>query len=179
MSSIATFAACALTHLSVSMCESPYTLEWDQSETHCPTLIENNKTVPVKIRWDKNIVRSWPSLIHVWTSFYREYYESDMPRLFVRYEDVLFHTEYVVNRIRECVGAEFKSETFQHLMAPAKTHPYFAKYKPPSGSLSAMIKYGSDNGKRVGSMNAQDRDFVKANLDVAFMKLFQYRTDLE
>lgn len=113
-------------------------------------------------------------MAHLWSSWYREYYESNMPRIFIRYEDLLFHTETVVDSIRQCVGAEWKSDTFQWQAAPAKTHPYFAKFKAPSSLVSAIIKYGSEEG-RWGTMNQDDREFARHNIDDYLVRKFHYQ----
>lgn len=43
----------------------------------------------------------------------------------VRFEDLLFHTEEVMEQIRDCVGAFWKEDKFVYNPAPAKTLPYF------------------------------------------------------
>lgn len=164
-----------LTPSPLSMCQSPYTLQWKYDKQHCPTLVNRTNTpVPVKIRWSKGYIRSWPSLAHLWSTWYREYYESDMARIFIRYEDLLFHTETVIDSIRQCVGASWKTDTFQWQAAPAKTHPYFAKFKAPSSLVSAIIKYGSENG-RWGTMNAQDRAYARQYIDKMLVDQFHYQ----
>lgn len=162
------------------MCESPYTLEWNKSDSHCPNLVEKGLSgVPVTIRWSTNFVRKWPSLAHLWSSWYREYIDADdMPRIVVRFEDLLFHTEAVVEEIRDCVGASYvDKEHFHYAAAPAKTHPYFSKYKAPSSLISAMIKYGQDdNGSsRTGNMNEADLAYASKNLDADLIQQFQYQ----
>jgi len=163
------------------MCESPYTMEWNKSATHCPNLIDDEsgiepKSVPVKVRWSKDYTRRWPSMSDLWSSWYREYLDHpDMPRLMIRFEDLLFHTEAVLEQVRDCVGAEWRHSAFQYQAAPAKTHPYFAKYKPPSSLVSAMIKYGWDNReRRVGSMTEADLEFANRTIDSKLQELFHY-----
>jgi hypothetical protein len=102
------------------------------SDQHCPNLIDNmndinntKKYIHVSMRWGRQYYRSWPSLVHLWSSWYREYYEVGradrkhsidpqtysnsriVPRLMIRFEDILFYPEYVVNEIRRCVGADW------------------------------------------------------------------------
>jgi hypothetical protein len=157
------------------MCESPYTLQWNHSSHHCPTLVDStNASVPVKIRWSKGYIRSWPSLAHLWSMWYREYYESSMPRIIIRYEDLLFHTEKVIDSIRDCVGGSWKSDTFQWQAAPAKTHPYFARFKAPSSLVSAIIKYGTAKG-REGTMNKDDQTYAREFIDASLVHNFHYQ----
>jgi hypothetical protein len=168
------------------MCESPYTLEWNKSKSHCPTLIEEATGVqqepsgfPVRIRWGRDFIRKWPSLAHLWSDWYREYVDAkDLPRIMVRFEDLLFHTEAVVEEIRDCVGATWiDEEQFHYAAAPAKTHPYFARYKAPSSLVSAMIKYGQDDSgsSRTGSMTAADLEYAAESLDADLVKQFHYQ----
>lgn len=169
------------------MCESPYTLEWNKSKLHCPNLVEpvnasvrqEPKGVPVRIRWGKDFIRTWPSLAHLWSAWYREYVDADdMPRILVRFEDLLFHTEAVVEEIRECVGATWIDEgQFRYAAEPAKTHPYFARYKAPSSLVSAMIKYGQDDSgsARRGSMTEADLKFAAGGLDADLIEQFHYQ----
>ena len=159
-----------------SMCESPYTMEWNKSKTHCPNLVENNASTPIRVTW-KQYVRTWPSMAELWSSWYREYYDHpDMPRLLIRFEDLLFHTEAVLDQIRECVGAEWQHDSFQYQTAPAKTHPYFARYKPPSSLISAMIKYGWNNRpRRVGTMTDTDLAYAHRTIDAELAEqIFRY-----
>lgn len=123
------------------MCQSPYTMDWNRTDAHCPNLIEDttimnadmtaeNSDIPAEmgvsvfIRWGR-WGRSWHSLAHVWNQWYREYYEADFPRLMIRFEDLLFHTKTVMNEIRECVGAQWKKPEFVYRTAPAKSGEYF------------------------------------------------------
>jgi hypothetical protein len=172
------------------MCESPYTLEWNKSKTHCPNLIETSMEevgeggnsveavgVPVRLRWGL-FIRAWPSLAHLWSTWYREYVETDIPRLIIRFEDLLFHTEAIVDRIRECAGAQWKNGgTFIYQTAPAKTHPYFSRFKAPSSLISAMIKYGQDSKgqRRTHSMTKDDMAYAERFLDKELLDMFHYQ----
>lgn len=179
------FTCCS--RFSKSMCVSPYTLNWAKSDTHCPNLVEPEtanlakpKGVPVKIRWGVDFARTWPSLAHMWSVWYREYVDdADLPRIMVRFEDLLFHTEVVIDAIRQCVGATWvDEEQFHYSAAPAKTHPYFSKFKAPSSLISAMIKYGQDDDSgsaRTGSMTEADLKYAENSLDTDLMDLFHYQ----
>jgi hypothetical protein len=145
------------------MCQSPYTMQWNQTKSHCPNLVDtmdhihrSDKGIHVNIRWGKSYKRTWSSLAHVWSSWYLEYYVAGkqqllfqnnakinssngsntstinrnhrhknyrrlqqqqqqqqqrqvIPRLMIRFEDMLFYPERVVDEIRECIGAEWKN----------------------------------------------------------------------
>jgi hypothetical protein len=159
-----------------SMCASPYTMQWDQSSiaTHCPNLVDHGKDVEVRIKWGTSFERTWRSLAHVWSSWYREYLEASYPRLIVRFEDLLFHTPYVLDQIRECAGAEWVYDEFQFVTQAVKTHPYFEKYKKQVGLIGAMMSYGQDHGKRLSGMTADDIAYAKAHLDADLMLDLSY-----
>jgi hypothetical protein len=126
------------------MCESPYTMHWNMTDAHCPNLVEEStlwdadvtETTqdipaemgnPVYIQWGR-WGRTFHSLAHVWSSWYREYYQAEFPRLIIRFEDLLFHTETVLDQVRECVGAEWTHPTFVYQTEPAKTAEYFSTF---------------------------------------------------
>ena len=199
-----------------SMCGSPYSLEWQRNTTHCPNLVSvdrlnvlNQNDMPtrgsqVRIRWGPtgNYIRTWPSLVEMYNEWYNEYVVNaqNISRIIIRFEDLLYHTEYIINAIRECAGAEWVHTTnvtstirdeyghervvveerpvFQYTVSPAKTHPYFAKYKPPSSYLSALIKYGqedADGRNRYGSMSPADIEYARTHLNPELLRLFHYQ----
>jgi hypothetical protein len=199
------------------MCGSPYSLEWQRNRSHCPNLVEEKPLIfpssshlptegsQVRIRWGPsgNYIRTWPSLVEMYNEWYTEYVENtaNVSRIIVRFEDLLFHTEYVVNAIRECVGATWVHTTnvtnnhtnmaedtdgtlqpeqqpiFQYAALPAKTHPYFAKYKPPTSLISAMIKYGQDpTGRhRMGNMSPDDARYATSQFNPELLRTFHYQ----
>jgi hypothetical protein len=72
------------------MCESPYLTKWDREPGHCPNLVYTNysslhgwnnhsaasfnHSIPVSIHYVKTpFQRTWPSLVHLWNDWYREY----------------------------------------------------------------------------------------------------------
>jgi hypothetical protein len=219
------------------MCESPYSLEWQRNKTHCPNLVEERpllfpsssnlptKGSQVRIRWGPtgNYIRTWPSLVEMYNEWYNEYVINtyNISRLIIRFEDLLFHTEEVIDTIRKCVGATWVNTTnqtsvktiqlkngtiiqehisqeqpiFQYPISPAKTHPYFTRYKPPSSLISAIIKYGQDTStstttatttlpnqehhrsQRLGNMSPDDIEYAMQNLDPKLLQQFHYKID--
>jgi hypothetical protein len=78
---------------------SPYTMEWDHTVDGCNVMAESmrfretplqqrdvNLGNPVNILWGANLQREWQSLVHVWSEWYREYYDADFPRIIIRFE---------------------------------------------------------------------------------------------
>jgi hypothetical protein len=190
------------------MCGSPYSLQWQRNRSHCPNLVEEHPLIfpsasqlgtrgsQVRIRWGPSgvFVRTWASLVEMYNEWYMEYVENKVgiSRLVVRFEDLLFHTEDVINEVRKCVGATWIHTTnvtekdtseekplFQYAALPAKTHPYFAKYKPPSSLVSAMIKNGQDlsGTQRVGNMSPADIEYAVSQLNPHLLSMFHYQID--
>jgi hypothetical protein len=175
-----------------SMCESPYTMEWNRTAQHCPNLIEETTVlqlhddsvsgdlpaelgVPVHVQWGR-FKRKWHSLAHVWSEWYQEYVDADYPRLIIRFEDLLFRTETVLDEIRECVGASWKQDQFLFRTTPAKQHPYFDQFKKQNGLVAAFVKYGRDHGERTGNMTQDDLDYAERFVSPDLMRLFNYGT---
>lgn len=127
-------------------------MKWEHTEKHCPKLLKPNGDGNIaRTRWG-NHSRKWDSLADVWSEFYHEYEEAEYPRLIIRFEgesiatrctrlhnkctspfrmlmsDVLFHTEKVVDQIRECAGAKWKHDHFVHSPSAVKSNKYFSKF---------------------------------------------------
>jgi len=114
----------------------------------------------------KTQILSWPSLVHLWSDWYRQYLEADYPRLFVRFEDMLFHGPTLVGIIANCTGASVPDE-FRRQTNNAKGHGSNTNF------LSAIMKTG-DAKRRIQQMTKQDLEFAKANLDKDLMRIFEY-----
>ena len=162
-----------------SMCDSPYTMEWNRTD-HCPNLRE-----AVSITWNVKQYdphpqyhsRTWSSLANEWSEWYREYYDADFPRLMIRFEDLVFRTPQVLDVIRACVEAEWKEKQVVFVTQPVKTTQYFERFKAQSGMVSAMIRYGQDHEgrRRLQHMDEDDRRLAKEQLDEELMRVFGYK----
>lgn len=125
------------------------------SGLHCPNLIEEDAIfeaseseetadlpadlgVPVHIRW-RNYSRHFTSLVDVWNSWYREYYEATFPRLIIRFEDMLFHPEDVVEAIRDCVNGSWFQDEYIYYTTPIKTAEYFREFLKRFRGLVASL----------------------------------------
>jgi hypothetical protein len=121
---------CIFAIFSTGMCESPYLLTWNHNDGHCPNLIsevDGKSNVQVHVQWGMKYRRYWASLAHVWSEWYREYYDAKFPRLIIRFEDMLFHTPKVLEAIRECAGAEWKHKHVVFTTEAIKQRKYFRK----------------------------------------------------
>ena len=128
------------------MCVSPYNMQWNRSDEVCPNLVQDASGsgegvddvddeamgVPVEIHWPPRANRTWPSLAHVWSSWYREYLDADFPRLMVRFEDLLLRPSDVLHEIGHCVGASWRHPAregqIQYVTDTVKNTTYFRKF---------------------------------------------------
>ena len=63
---------------------------------------------------DKNVIPLWvryhsenwnhESLAHMWTDWYKDYYDADFPRLMIRLEDLVYYPHETLRQICECGG---------------------------------------------------------------------------
>ena len=161
-----------------SMCKSPYEAHWKHNDGHCPNLVPNqwdleqfaalqgHSTVPVRVKFSENQTIHWDSLVGLYNEWYREYYDATFPRLMVRFEDLLFAPEEMLQAIADCVGAEL-----------APNIVYNTKSSKDHGSqtnlVGAMIKFGSGRG-RLHNMTSEDVQYVNDALDKQLRTTFDY-----
>ena len=100
------------------MCKESYDAVWERKKSHCPNLVRDESDpagfsssgmYPVHITYEqtRHSFTDWhASVSDFWSDWIRNYYDSDEPRLFVRFEDLLFHGEDMMYKIAECVGLE-------------------------------------------------------------------------
>lgn len=126
-------------------------MSWPQPPTNCPSLTSNRSVVS----WTTaDFSETYPSLLDLYTEWYRAYWKADFPRLFVRYEDTLVHPEAVTRMVADCVGVTKLREPFFYQTAPAKLHG------KPTNLLMAILKLVLDD-KFVG-MTEDDIEFARA-----------------
>jgi hypothetical protein len=123
--------------------------------------------------------------------------ESVMPHMQVRFEDLIFRPEQVLERIRQCVGGTWKTDksgtpstktttgssndrTFVYVVGPAKWSHHFVKKQQQSTMISAMIKYGNGGTSvrhkqllRLFNMTNDDIQLVDRTLE-QLMRDFHY-----
>lgn len=102
----------------------------------------------------------------MWSTWNREYVDADFPRLFVRFEDILFNAEQVMNIVADCAGLAVR-RPYRAMLKASKDHG------DSSDLLSAMIQYGTDSGRSRGLL-LEDIEYGKQVLDTDLMHLFNY-----
>jgi hypothetical protein len=119
----------------------------------------------------------------------------DSPHSIIVCLDLLFHTEEVLASIGECAGADWLHDHVVYTSEAIKQGEYYGtfplaiqpqhlsavlpflveKIKPQSSLLTAIIKYGQDNGKRSDFLTDAEKDYAGLFLDHTLMKAFHYR----
>ena len=171
-------------HWMGSMCRHSYSANWYHDPQHCPNLVPNerdigkrgitmaNKSVPVTVVF-RDQKYKYDSLLHLWNDWYGNYLDvQEVPRLIIRFEDLLFHLEEIVTEICHCVGGTvINSKKGIHLQSGA-----VKKGKAHTGSnglLSAISRYGSKK-HRLDTMTEDDIQYANTNAGSELMKLFNY-----
>ncbi|VEU34091.1 unnamed protein product [Pseudo-nitzschia multistriata] len=187
-----------------SMCRHGYAAKWPHIKSHCPGLIatENDintmprlrrlyghihnedenveKLIPVNIAYNKNLTHSHLSLAHWYSEWYKDYLTADIPRIMVRFEDLLFHGEEVARTMCECGGGvpvpdNGRSGKFIHISESAKTGlAAHGPLKDRTNLVGALIKYGS-GAHRIDSMTQADLEAARRYLDPEMMETFGYK----
>jgi hypothetical protein len=156
-----------------SMCKESYDAKWEKpKDRRCPALIneETNQVFPVLTRLEQAnwAYLNYTSLIGMWVDWYAQYLNADYPRLLIRFEDVLYRQEEIVQLIRDCVGMPSSTQPFARLAGKAKSHGDSSDY------ATALIKYISDDTRHQG-LNQLDRDYANKVLPKDMMDLFGYK----
>jgi len=150
---------------------------WDRGEDfRCPNLVRDDKpdeTVEIFVNTHasgRKLKYTYKSLADMWTKWNREYLESDTPRLIIRFEDMMYHLEEILQTIRDCVGPPVGRKDYDPLryeIGDAKPHGN------PTGFVDALPKQASDE-KRHKGLNAKDRHYAHQALDAELMEIFHY-----
>jgi hypothetical protein len=156
-------------------------MKWFTSKNHCPNIVatEAEKTlmepfgkeqsVPV-VMWYR-AKKPFESMAHVWNDWYAAYYNvKDYSRLIVRYEDLLFHSEAVLNQVCSCAGGKMRfddSVVYRREAKKGKGH------KSDSSFVNALIRYGSEITRISGFLPA-DLKYTQKHLRSDLMDALHY-----
>jgi hypothetical protein len=110
---------------------------------------------------------TFDSMAAYWSEYYRQYLYATFPRVFVRFEDTIFHAEKVMETLSRCVGAE-RERPFQYYVERAK------KFKQANDFVKALGKYGTAKDRYKG-MTLDDLEYAKTALDPTLMQIFRYQ----
>jgi hypothetical protein len=165
------------------MCKHHYTAGWRSSD-RCPNLTPSAKDkanypmlrdkdyFPLTVRY-ADFNRRHKSLTGLWNDWYNEYKGVEFHRLFVRYEDLLFHPKAVAETVCHCSGGQMNRGKFQYVVDSAKKG-IGAHGSIRTGYIDAIIKYGSDR-HRYNGYHPEDLEYARKNLDKTMMEEFGYK----
>ena len=174
-----------------SMCKNPYSARWNHS-TKCPNIMKETTADPkrngteeryntVSVKYGAG-VENYLSLPSLWNDWYNEYIRHSLhfsglktnvsyPMLFIRMEDLIFHTQSTITAICHCVGGELYSKKFSFIVASAKADS--PGHDTSTGMAEAYWKYGQ---KLSPGADFDPTDYAAAMeiLDPHLMELFHY-----
>ena len=165
------------------MCKHHYTASWRPTD-RCPNLIPSERDkanmphlkdkdhFPVDVRY-ADFHRKYKSLTGFWNDWYNEYKGVEFQRLFVRYEDLLFHPKEVTETVCKCAGGQMNKGKFQYVVDSAKKG-IGAHGKIRTGYIDAIIKYGSERN-RYNGFHPDDLKYAREHLDSVMMEEFGYK----
>jgi hypothetical protein len=165
-----------------AMCKIRYRAQWERGlDGHCPNLVPTaqershpdyqNITSTFIVTVNERADQQYESLADMWSSFYGQYLNSTIPRVIVRYEDLLHHASEVTQLVGQCLGFP-PVDLFRYPLAPSKDHGR------PAGFVDALIKYSGHAG-RYGRMSRGDINYAQAALDPVLMRTFRYAHSLQ
>lgn len=166
-------------HWMVSNCRHEYFL-WEHDESNCPNVTvmgENGVIIPnsFTVNFAKE-TRQFTSLVHFWNEWYGEYDEQTglYPLVYIRFEDLVFHSEHVIRSLCDCIGgaAPVEHPDFMFLEDSAKN--YAKVHAGASGFVDAMLRYGNPD-RRLEGWTRSDYDYAIENLDEELMEKFGYQ----
>ena len=165
-------------HWMVSNCRHAYFL-YENDKDHCPNVVDWNNTkekIPTSfsVPYAKE-KRRYSSLVHLWNSWYQEYEQQSAlyPVIFIRFEDLLFYSEYVIRELCGCIGGEPPRTLggFHFLEESAKK---VGAHAGANGFLDALLRYGNPD-KRLEGWTIRDWEYARDYLDRNLMEKFSYR----
>lgn len=187
-----------------SMCRHSYAAYWPHTKIgHCPNLIATEedirhfpalrqmygasgtnatateKLIPVNVAYNKPLWHNHSSFAHWYSEWYQDYLKADIPRIVVRFEDLLFYGSEVARTMCECGGGvpvpdNGRSGEFVHISESAKTGMQaHGPLKERTNLVGALIKYGSFE-HRADKMTREDLIAARKYLDPEIMEVFGY-----
>ena len=174
-----------------SICRHAYTAKWNRTDLHCPNLVPNEfdkkhgfvldeehearlkkDGIPVTISYNPNTTE-YTNLAGAWNTWYGEHFDVDYPRLFVRFEDLLLHTETVVTQVCRCFGGKIIDETNFKFLASASAKGAAGEHEGSAGLTEALLRY-TNADKRLKSFTSEDLVFANDHLNRSLMAMLHY-----
>ncbi len=169
-----------------SMCRQSYNAHWPRNPDHCPNLIKTEmdahlkefqgmtmgEPVPVYIKYNQSHYTNHTNLIALWNDWYGAYWNDPGPRLFVRYEDMLFRPYETTSKLCTCIGGNFTYQgTFKYVKRSAKGER--GSHQGSSDLISALLRY-SNSTERIHGFSTEDMKVAAAGLNKVLLDTFHY-----
>lgn len=172
-----------------SICRHRYQTNWPHQPSHCPNLVPDKldvqlfgnrnvypgKPVPVHVRYGAKETERfvYTSMVHLWNEWNQQYFtDPGFPRIIIRYEDLLFHPQAVMEKVCSCIGGELKKRKFVMFLDSAKGEE--RTHKGGSGFLESFLRTTKQNS-RLSGFHKEDLEFAKNILDNDIMQYFGYK----
>jgi len=164
-----------------SMCRHTYSARWRHTEDNCPNLkLPNGKKNPVNVKYKEEpvIYDSLPELYNTWyNDFLSQDKYGDFPRVFVRFEDLMFYGKNVTETLCRCGGGQPRADhggDFYHVGASAKMGVN-AHGSDKTNLLQALIRYGhASTENRMKGLSREDLEAAKELFDPDLLNMFRY-----
>lgn len=159
-----------------SMCRMEYAARFRHGQAQCcPSPLGNTRT---EVRWRKERhAYSYDSLVKLWSVWNAEYLNSEMPRLVVRYEDLLWRTRETISRVCACVGGT-PSPSADFILVSASAKSGVAHANADTGRDSAVAKYANES-KRYEFLTDADMSLFHAHADPNLLASLGYTVSAE
>lgn len=116
-----------------------------------------------------NFSETSDSLVDYWNYWNGLYFNATFPRLMIRMEDLIYHTDEVYSTIRTCIGAPATVDDKIVYISHALKHS-----KKSDNFYAALAKSGREQD-RYGGLSSDDYDYLKSHLNMDLMRQFQYK----
>jgi hypothetical protein len=103
----------------------------------------------------------------MWSEYYRQYVSADYPRIMIRYEDMILYGKELVEVISQCSGSPLLADVVAIFAQEARSHHR-------GGSLIRAARKLAGWNPLLASVRGADRDYMRAVLDPALLRLFGY-----
>jgi hypothetical protein len=162
----------------VGQCKRSYDANWTHNKKHCPNLVPTKKeakkyklptyNVTVALITHPHIpAQHYTSLIDYWTRFHLGYIESDIPRLVIRFEDMLFHGEAVIQAVAKCAGLPLL-HPYEYVTEPAK------QYQRVNTSFLTAVQQYTVDATRLKGLRGNDKSYLRRTLNRTLLQLLHY-----
>ena len=101
------------------------------------------------------------NLLQYWKDWYEPYYYADYPRIIIRYEDLIFHLQYVLSQICQCAGGSIVGKP----RIPQHSAKGYQGVEYQGNGLVKAIASIANVTRRINHMTQNDLSFADALLE--------------